>query len=178
MVCPMSEITVRTLSEDDWQDYRSVRLEALRESPEAFAATAEQEEAYDEAFWRERMVRSERLVAERDGRAIGVVSIGTAKGSDSTAELFGLWVHPAARGSGVATRLVKDGAERARQRGKSHLVYWVGTENGRAVAFASGMGFLPTDYRRPMGVVSEEDGDEEIAMVLPLGQDAGPQLRL
>ena len=60
------------------------------------------------------------------------------------------------------------------QRGHSHLVYWVGTENGRAVAFASGMGFRPTDYRRPMGVVSEEDGEEEIAMVLPLGVRHGP----
>ena len=87
-------------------------------------------------------------------------------------------MRPEARGSGVATRLVKDGASLAAERGHSHLVYWVGTENGRAVAFASGMGFRPTDYRRPMGVVSEEDGEEEIAMVLPLGDrtraDAAP----
>ena len=87
-------------------------------------------------------------------------------------------MRPEARGSGVATHLVKDGASLAAERGHSHLVYWVGTENGRAVAFASGMGFRPTDYRRPMGVVSEEDGEEEIAMVLPLGVDNGPMLRL
>ena len=175
----MSDITVRPLGEDDWEDYRSVRLAALRESPEAFVATVEQEEAYDEDFWRERMQRSARLVAERGGQAIGVVSVGTATGNEETAgELFGLWVRPEARGSGVATRLVKDGASLAAQRGHSHLVYWVGTENGRAVAFASGMGFRPTDYRRPMGVVSEEDGEEEIAMVLALGADHGPPLRL
>ena len=71
-----------------------------------------------------------------------------------------------------------DGASLAAERGHTHLVYWVGTDNGRAVAFASGMGFRPTDYRRPMGVVSEEDGEEEIAMVLPLGSDNGPLLRL
>ena len=58
-------------------------------------------------------------------------------------------------------------------RGKSHLAYWVGSDNGRAVAFASGCGFRPTDSRRPMRVVSDEDGDEEIAMVLALGQDRG-----
>ncbi|MEW1954585.1 GNAT family N-acetyltransferase [Terrabacter sp. NPDC080008] len=175
----MSEITVRPLGEDDWADYRSVRLAALRESPEAFAATAEQEEAYDEAFWRARMQRSARLVAERGGEAVGVVSVGTAKNSDVPAgELFGLWVRPEARGSGVATRLVENGASLAAKRGQTHLVYWVGTENGRAVAFASGMGFRPTDYRRPMGVVSEEDGEEEVAMVLPLGSDADLSLRL
>ena len=176
----MTEITVRPLGEDDWQDYRSVRLAALRESPEAFAASIGEEEAYGEDLWRERMRRSARLVAEREGDAVGVVSVGTAKGGedDSAGELFGLWVHPGARGSGVATTLVKEGARLATERGQTHLVYWVGTENGRAVAFASGMGFRPTDYRRPMGVVSEEDGEEEIAMVLPLGADRSPALHL
>jgi GNAT superfamily N-acetyltransferase len=175
----MSEITVRSLGEDDWEDYRSVRLSALRESPEAFVATIQEEEAYDESFWRQRMQRSARLVAEIDGRAVGVVSIGTAQTSDSSAgELFGLWVRPDSRGAGVATRLVKDGAALAASRGHTHLVYWVGTENGRAVAFASGMGFRPTDYRRPMGVVSEEDGEEEIAMVLALGDAPGLTPRL
>ena len=175
----MTDISVRSLGEDDWQDYRSVRLAALRESPAAFAATVDDEEAFDEDLWRERMRRSARLVAERSGEAIGVVSVGMADAEEGNAgELFGLWVRPDARGSGVATRLVKQGASLAAARGQSHLVYWVGTENGRAVAFASGMGFRPTDYRRPMGVVSEEDGEEEIAMVLPLGSDPSAAPRL
>jgi hypothetical protein len=40
------------------------------------------------------------------------------------------------------------------------------------------MGFRPTDHRRPMGVVSEEDGEEEIAMVLALGNRPGAAPRL
>jgi ribosomal protein S18 acetylase RimI-like enzyme len=171
----MSEITVRPLGEEEWQDYRAVRLEALRESPEAFVATAEEEGAFDEAHWRTRMKRSARLIAERNGTPVGVVSVGTAASDEDgdSGELFGLWVKPELRGSGVATRLVKNGAALAHRRGQSRLYYWVGTENGRAVAFASGIGFRPTDERRPMGVESEEDGAEEVAMVLPLGQDPG-----
>ncbi|GAA6524860.1 GNAT family N-acetyltransferase [Intrasporangium sp. DVR] len=171
----MSEITVRPLGEDEWQDYRAVRLEALRESPEAFAATVEEEESLDEDSWRTRMKRSARLIAEREGTAVGVVSVGTAATDDGAdaGELFGLWVKPDLRGTGVATSLVKSGAALAQRRGQSHLYYWVGTENGRAVAFASGMGFRPTDERRHMGFASEEDGEEEIAMVLPLGKDPG-----
>ena len=171
----MSEITVRHLGEDEWKEYRAVRLEALTESPEAFVATAGEEEAFDEAHWRTRMQRSARLIAERDGAAVGVLSVGTAPSDEEgrAGELFGLWVKPELRGSGVATKLVKNGAALAKQRGQSQLYYWVGTENGRAVAFASGMGFRPTDQRRPMGVRSEEDGEEEIAMVLPLGDDRG-----
>ena len=39
-----------------------------------------------------------------------------------------------------------------REVGLKQLVYWVGTDNGRAVAFASSFGFRPTDDRRPMRI--------------------------
>lgn len=168
----MSEITVRALTEDDWDQYRSIRLAALEESPEAFVASRAEEEAYDENFWRVRMKRSRRLLAESDGRPVGVASVGDVSSeTPQVAQLFGLWVRPSSRGTGVATKLVNEGAAQARQLGKTHLTYWVGTDNGRAVAFASGFGFRPTDNRRPMRVKSDEDGEEEIAMVLPLGED-------
>jgi ribosomal protein S18 acetylase RimI-like enzyme len=177
----MSDITVRTLTEDDWQTYRRVRLAALEESPEAFVATHEQESGYDEDFWRQRMRRSSRILAEREGTVVGVVSVGSSSEQrEDVAELFGLWVAPQDRGSGVAWKLVQAGADQARADGREHLVYWVGTDNGRGVAFASSFGFRTTDYRRPMRVVSEE-GAEEMAMVLPLVADPGsvpsPMLR-
>lgn len=203
----MSDISVRRLGEDDWQEYRAVRLAALSESPEAFVASLSDEEDFDEQLWRERMNRSERLLAERGGEALGVVSIGRAGAKPAAAsddeeaglpeaevsvtadvsddidesaeardvskagELFGLWVRPEARGTGVATQLVNNGARVARENGDEHLVYWVGSDNGRAVAFASGIGFRPTDLRRPMGVQRDDDSEEEIAMVLPLLDD-------
>jgi ribosomal protein S18 acetylase RimI-like enzyme len=170
----MSDITVRTLGDDEWEQYRSVRLTALEESPEAFVATHDEEEAEPEEFWRARMERSVRLLAEREGEAVGVASVGPA-GEDepSAAQLFGLWVAPEARGTGVATELVRAGAKVAADEGRTHLLYWVGTENGRAVAFASGYGFRPTGHRRPMRVVSRDDGEEELAMTLPLTGDRG-----
>jgi ribosomal protein S18 acetylase RimI-like enzyme len=171
----MSDVTVRVLGEDDWDAYRSARLAALQESPEAFVASFDEEKAYDEEFWRLRMQRSQRLLAEDGGgQAVGVASVGRAKeGADKVAELFGLWVAPEARGAGVATKLVQAGADAAREQGRSHLAYWVGSDNGRAVAFASGFGFRPTDDRRPMRVQQSQDELEEIAMVLPLGDDRG-----
>lgn len=170
----MSEITVRALTEDEWKLYRQVRLSALEDSPDAFVASLADEQGFDEAFWRTRMNRSRRLLAEVDGRPVGVASVGQA-GADSpnVAELFGLWVAPGFRGAGVATQLVQAGADTARRDGRTHLAYWVGTDNGPAVAFASGFGFRPTDSRRPMRVASKDGGDEEIAMVLALGQDRG-----
>lgn len=170
----MSQITVRALTEDEWELYRQVRLAALEESPDAFVASLDEEQAYDESFWRTRMNRSRRLLAEVDGRPVGVASVGEAGADNPTvAELFGLWVAPDFRGAGVATSLVQACADTARRDGRTHLAYWVGSDNGPAVAFASGFGFRPTDSRRPMRVASPDGGDEEIAMVLALGQDRG-----
>jgi len=170
----MSDVKVRPLGEEDWQEFRAIRLEALSESPGAFAAKLDEEEGYEEDFWKLRLQRSVRLVAETGEERVGVVSLGRGKGDDgAVAEIFGLWVRPDVRGTGVATGLVEASAKRARQDGRTHVAYWVGTDNGRAVAFASGIGFRPTDFRRPMRVVNEDDGEEEIAMVLPLGEDRG-----
>lgn len=167
----MTDNTVRALTEEEWDAYRSVRLAALQESPEAFVASHAEESAFDEDLWRVRMRRSHRLLAEVDGEAVGTASVGGLETDEGIqAELFGLWVSPALRGKGIATDLVRAGAKTAAEQGSSHLYYWVGTDNGRAVAFASGCGFRPTDKRRPVRVESEEDGDEEIAMVLSLAE--------
>lgn len=169
----MSEISVRPLGEEDWKQYRDTRLTALRESPEAFAATVDDEGAFDEDFWRLRMNRSARLLAERDANPLGIVSVGrSSDDTPRTSELFGLWVSPESRGSGVASALVRAGARLAREQGQTQLTYWVGSDNGRAVAFASGFGFRPTAERRAMRVKSEDDEDE-VAMVLALGGDRG-----
>ncbi|TWD15646.1 GNAT family N-acetyltransferase [Marihabitans asiaticum] len=174
----MSEITVRALGEDDWETYREVRLAALEESPDAFVADKADEEGKSEQFWRERMNRSRRLLAEADGGRVGVVSIGSSpekpdeETDDSAGQLFGLWVAPEWRGRSVAATLVREASKDAKGRGLRRLFYWVGTDNPRAVAFASSFGFRPTDDRRPMRTHSD-DGEEEIAMVLALGDDRG-----
>jgi len=171
---PMSQINVRALGEEDWQHFRDIRLMALKDSPEAFVASATGEAAFDEQSWRDRMRRACRLIAERDGTPIGVVSLGQGDPEHfCTRELFGLWVAPEGRGTGVAWKLVEAGAAKALADGHKNLGYWVGTNNGRAVAFASSFGFRPTGARRPMRVTNESDGAEEMVMVLPLGQDPG-----
>jgi GNAT superfamily N-acetyltransferase len=174
----MSEIRVRVLDEDEWPTYRDVRLRALRESPEAFVASAEEEASFDDEVWRQRMDRSRRLLAEDGDDVVGVVSVGTGHRTNipGAGELFGLWVDPPRRGTGVARRLMEEAAAVGRDVGLRQLVYWVGTDNGRAVAFASSFGFRPTDDRRPMRIHGvDDDGaeSEEMMMVYPLGDHGG-----
>lgn len=172
----MTALTVRTLGEDDWQTYRDVRLSALQDSPEAFAATASGEKQVDEQEWRDRMNRSRRLLAtDDDGNPVGVVSLRIDRHDDEDTpygELFGLWVSPTARGTGVAVDLLEAVLEQARKDTLGAVLYWVGTDNARGVAFASGHGFRPTDFRRPMNPGSPDtESTEEVAFVCPLGTD-------
>ncbi len=165
----MSDVVVRALDEDDWQDYRRLRLASLESDPDAFASGLAEEQEYDEDLWRQRMRRSRRLVAGRDGDELGVASVGQARDEDGMlegiAELFGMWVRPDARGTGVAWELVTAAADQARSSGYRQLRLWVSTDNGRAVGFYSSYGFRPADERRPM---TTDASVEEVAMTLPL----------
>lgn len=166
---PMSDLTLRALEGDDWEAFRHIRLAALQDAPEAFASSFEEEQGYDEEFWRLRLGRSSRLLACLDEEPVGIVSVGRGR-EDDVAELFGMWVVPSQRGQGVAWQLTEAAADHARQQGRRALTLWVSTDNGRAVAFFSSYGFRPGNDRRPM---TNDPGTEELAMVLPLGGDPG-----
>ena len=169
----MTEISVRVLTEDQWREYQAIRLAALRDSPAAFDSSYNAEMDLDEAQWRASMVRARRLLAERDGIPTGVVSVGPSSDEEDAADLFGLWVPPQARNTGIAWRLVEAVVEQAIKDGWTHLYYWVSTQNGRAIAFATNFGFRVTSHRRTARVPSEEFGDQEIALVLPLVRASG-----
>lgn len=167
----MSKINVRVLHHTDWEAYRAVRLSALQESPEVFLATHADEAAQPEQYWRDCLTRADRLLAERDGAPLGVATVERTAGAAESADLRDLWVTPEARTTGVASRLVQAAVDQAVLGGCAKLYYWVSTENGRAIAFASNAGFLVTSERRTTPKGSEEFGDQEVAMVLPLGND-------
>jgi len=98
----MTEIAVRVLDESEWALYRDVRLQALAESPDSFTATLADEADRDEQFWRDRVTRSYLLLADRGAEAQGIISLGPYEQEPSAAEVFGLYVVPDARGTGVS----------------------------------------------------------------------------
>ncbi len=165
----MTSATVRTLGGEDWRSFRQLRLAALQEAPEAFVNSYADESAYDEAFWRVRLGRATRIIATINQEPVGIASIGSAD-DPSSGDLYGLWVAPEHRGTGVAMTLVQASARQAQADGRRKITLWVGTDNGRAVAFFSSMGFRPTDDRRPM---AGEQDITEICLELPVGADPG-----
>ncbi len=167
----MKETTVRVLEESEWTLYRDVRLQSLTDSPDAFSARLAEEADQDEQFWRERMTRSHRLLAERKGVPQGVVSVGPYENDPAAAEVYGLYVVPDARHGGVAWRLVEAATSVATRLGAERAYFWVGTDNPTAIGFANNVGFRVTGHRRPARTSDLERGDDEMAMVLPLQPD-------
>lgn len=172
----MVDIDVRILDASEWELYREVRLAALRDAPDAFVARFEDESSHGEEFWRERMVRADRIIATRADEPVGLVCLGLHDEDPETGEVFGLWTAPTLRGQRVAWKLVSTASRKAVEDGRRLLYFWAGSDNAAAVGFASSFGFRPTAERRPVRVAdgaTDKEADE-VAMVLPLVGDAIP----
>ena len=169
----MEDIRIRLLGEDEWQLYREVRLAALADAPEAFVARHDDEASRSEEFWRDRMRRADRIIAEREDEPVGLVCLGLHEEDPEAGEVFGLWTAPAVRGKRVARGLVSTAAGKATDDGRRLLYFWAVSDNASAVGFASSFGFRPTSKRRPVRVADGglEKAADEVAMVLPLTPD-------
>src|SRR5688500_17282784 len=105
------------------------------------------------------------------GRPQGIASLGPYAAEPSAGAIFGLYVVPEARNTGVSWRLVAAAAALASREGHRQLYYWVGIDNGRAVGFAKNFGFRSTGSRRPSRVADLALGAYETALVLSLVPD-------
>lgn len=167
----MTDITVRELAADEWEIFKTLRLRALQEDPEAFVASYEEESQHSDEEWQERMSHATRIGAQQGSEWVALASVGDedTRDDDDLGEVYGIWVTPSLRGEGVARRLMEHAELVGRNAGYSHLAYWVNTDNGRAVAFASSIGYRPTEGRRD--VVVEGQPEVEAAFMIPLGSD-------
>lgn len=148
----MSEATlvVRRATAKDWAALRSIRLEALLDTPDAYGSTYEAVVTYPEEQWRTMVEHSVYFLAERDGRVVGMVSGGLNDQHPGTRWLYGIYVTPGSRGSTVAPGLVAAVVEWARAEGASDLYLHVTSSVLRAKAFYEKMGFSPTGERQTM----------------------------
>jgi len=74
------------------------------------------------------------FVAEREAGIVGFVSVGSCRELDDTGELFAIYVHPDAWGTGAGLALMEAGVEWLAARWPE-AVLWVAEENPRARRF-------------------------------------------
>ena len=100
---------IRALTGNDWRDWQALRLEALQLHPEAFAASYEEESAFDETRVRTLLETNKVFAAYVDGMPVGTCAFVREQGSKRghIGHLFGMYLKKDCRGLGIGEALVQ-----------------------------------------------------------------------
>lgn len=160
-------ISIRTLDATEWQVYRSTRLAALQDAPEAFGGSYEHAAEYPDQQWRDWCTQPSWFAfadgaasAEQRVKPIGMVRV-FRHNDKPLPELVSMWVSPWARGTSAAGGLVTAVLDWARIEGDPGVYLRVMTANSRARSLYERVGFVPN------GIIDTlPDGRAEIEMEL------------
>src|SRR5574342_431473 len=147
------DFEVRRIGVDEWETFRRLRLEALKDSPLAFVEQYDESLAKPDEFGRERVRHGATdedrgtFVAVHDGRFVGKATcfVDPEVTDARAAHLVGVYVTPQARGTGVAQELVSAIMRWAYEQAGAEVVRLFVTEiNERAESFYRRIGFART----------------------------------
>lgn len=157
-------LSVRQLTDADYEALRDIRLEALRLHPDAFSAELEIEEAMSREQWLSRLASAVTLGGYIDGTLAGVVVLGrpASKKTRHTGELGAMYVRASARGTGLADALIEAAIDRA-VNDVEQLKLTVNAENARAIKLYERHGFR-TIGRYPNSLHVDGRSYEELIM--------------
>jgi ribosomal protein S18 acetylase RimI-like enzyme len=149
-------VEIRRVGADGWRELRDLRLRALKDAPDAFTATYEDESMQADAHWTGWATAmaeggsSFGLVAEDEGRWIGMAVGGPHRDFPGEAGLFAMWVDPSVRGAGVARALVEGVVSWARSAAFPLIRLRVTVSNEAAVRLYVRCGFADAGLRVPL----------------------------
>ncbi|WP_252952107.1 GNAT family N-acetyltransferase [Siccirubricoccus soli] len=163
------EQEIRVLEPGDAEAFRALRIEALRCHPEAFGASAADAEALDAAAFARMMPRQPPdaiFGGLLGGELAGMVGFFLHRPPKvrHKGAIWGVYVRQAARGRGLALRLMQAAIARAREAGVQRLLLTVGHANAPARRLYDRLGFHPY-------------GIERDALRLPDGRSFDEELR-
>lgn len=146
---------IRHIAPDEWATYKGIRLRALADSPDAFCSTLAEEQVRTPAAWEDRLAAAAisgkdcPLIAEVDGRPVGMVWAKVDPGSASVVNVFQMWVAPEGRGRGVGAALLEEATAWARS--KHARVFQLGVTCGDSPAYRLYLraGFEPVGAPEP-----------------------------
>ena len=129
------------VTEKDWQDLKNIRLESLRDSPDAFGITYHEAKEISEEKWKS--IASGELgvkffLARNESENVGIVG---AADIDGECELVSVWVKPEKRNGGLAVSLVNKLLDYAKSNGFTGVVLSVSSKNKAAFNLYAKIGF-------------------------------------
>ncbi|OZI38816.1 GNAT family N-acetyltransferase [Bordetella genomosp. 5] len=169
----MNPTSVRQLSGADAAEYAELRLQALRDSPTAFASSYEEERLVTPAGWRERLIGTADKASY--GAYIGPQLAGIATlvreqklKQRHKANIYAVYVAPEQRGQGLARALMEAVVAHARTMdGVRQLLLTVTDGNAQAQQLYASLGFM-TYGREPDALMIDGRRYAEVLMCKPL----------
>lgn len=139
-------IIIRKANPTDVEQFRELRLFALRESPIAFSADYQTSLNRPLEYWQNRLKEDEDSVtflAEHEHDLIGMTGImrGHSPKRKHSAEIYGVFVHPEWRGLHIAEALIEAGVEWAKSKAVVIVKLGVNSANSSAVRLYQRCGF-------------------------------------
>jgi ribosomal protein S18 acetylase RimI-like enzyme len=133
-------INCRQVTPCEWQEWRDLRLRALRDTPEAFSSTLADWQDADELRWRDRLRTVEyNVIVDVDDVPAGMASCAM---NERAGELMSFWITPSARGKGVADALLGAIVEWAVSARCDTVTLGVRAANRHAIALYERHGFI------------------------------------
>ncbi len=163
-------VRIRSISGDEWRLWRSLRLRAVEESPNAFRSTLGEESAEADEWWRDLIGKTAEhprgllLVAEADSDPVGML-FGRIDEDKEVLDVGAMWVDPEVRRMGIGRGLMDAAIEWAKSAGAVRAELWVTLGNEAAEKLYAKAGFGPTGDIEPLRPGSEFDVERLAASI-------------
>ncbi len=145
-------ILIKQIRESDWQDFRGIRLKALKSDPKVFGSNYEREKNNSKQDWKDWISEKQQAIFFiYDGeKLIGMTGVFVPQDTvaKSTAHLWGSWLEPEYRRKGISNLMYKTRIDWAKNQPEVRRIVVSHRESNAASKFANQKhGFVETDRK-------------------------------
>ena len=143
-------IEIVTATVNDFDRLRALRLEALKDTPDAFGAKYEDEDEKPILDWQNRLKNTHWCFAVADGVDVGLLAVDRAeKDRNSDCWLSSWWIHQDHRGSGIPKLMLNWLEQLCIEKKWEKIGLGVWPDNLRAISAYKKLGFTEAEKLLP-----------------------------
>ncbi len=151
----MNDIRLITLDPNEWKAYKQIRLEALKNEPDAFARTYDEERDKKDEVWKERLEEAQNnnkvvlLFVQYNNRIVGMGGLFYTHEHSPLVEIWGIYINKEFRGKGLGKVLITNLITKAKKNKKTKkLKIEVNSANIPAIRLYLRLGFNITETKK------------------------------
>ena len=151
-----STVVIRQFKIDEWELYKTLRLNSLIDSPYAFGGTFDTESGRANEKWKHRLHTGINsavdlpLLALCENQPAGLAWGKSEQGHIDVSTLYQMWVDPTFRGNGIGLALLENIRLWAQNIGSHSLLLGVTLNNGNAYQIYEAFGFEQIGNPEPL----------------------------